>query len=193
MTTTLISELIEIASFNDAAYNNPAALEVGDVESTMIQRAPLCDLNDLVARAVQKLSATAEEKSVDLDFKLGGTPYIIRGDSSRLKRSVFTLVENAITVSPRGSQVSVLLIFTDTEILLRVSDEGANIPEDDLLDIFTCHSSRRTSTEGQTSIDLGLAIVWSTVEAHRGSMAVRNADEGGVEFIIRLPALLRSH
>jgi signal transduction histidine kinase len=35
---------------------------------------------------------------------------------------------------------------------------------------------------------MGLAVCRSIAEAHRGSLGVRNVDDGGAEFCARLPA-----
>ena len=134
------------------------------------------------------LDNMAADHLVQVDFNLSGEPYLIRGNASRLYRSVYTLLEAAIHNSPEGSQVAVALVFTESEIFIQVSDAGPSIPEDELPHIFEKYSR---GASGQTAVELGLAMVWATVEAHRGSISVRNAEEQGTDFIVTLPANLR--
>jgi signal transduction histidine kinase len=145
----------------------------------------LCDLVEIVGRAISTQEATAAQKNTSLEFQVTGEPYPILGDAAHLCRSVFNLIDNAIKYSPFGAQVSILLNYTDSEISLMVRDTGPGIPEEDLSLLFDQYY------RGQGGIGLGLEQVRSTIEAHRGLVQVRNADGGGAEFTIILPGILR--
>lgn len=157
-------------------------------ENPVMHSAP-CDLAEVVGAAVDDLQFVAAAKGSYVEFQLIGEPAVILGDDTHLYRTVHNLVDNAIKFSPRGAQVTVSLVFGRNDIILRVRDTGPGIPEDDLPYLFDKYYR---SGDGQPGLGLGLEIVRATVEAHRGTIAARNAEDGGAEFLITLPGTLRA-
>ncbi len=147
------------------------------------------DLIEEIMRVIDDLQDMAAEWSVRLDFQLMGEPYLIQADGAHLYRSMLNLVDNAIRYSPRGAQVSISLGFWHNDIIIRVRDSGPGIPEDDLPYLFEKYF--RSGHSSGDHAGLGLEMVRATVEAHRGTIAARNADDGGAEFTITLPGSLR--
>jgi signal transduction histidine kinase len=170
-----IGQLLEITKLNEAG-----ALLYGP-----------CDLVLTVRRAVRDMEATAQEKAVRFDFNWTGGVYMIWGDSTHLYLSARALLENAVLNSPPGTSVRVQLDFGQHEVSLKVSDAGPVIPEEDLSQAFDKYSRSGLSSEGQTGIELGLALARATAEAHRGTASARNLDGQGVMFAIMLPATIR--
>jgi signal transduction histidine kinase/pSer/pThr/pTyr-binding forkhead associated (FHA) protein len=159
-------------------------------EDLFIHRGP-CDLVEAVTQALDELYGAASDKSITLDFQLTGDPYLIQGDAAHLYRSLFNLIDNAIRYSPVGAQVRVSLLFWDNDIIIRVQDTGPGIPEADIPHLFDRYYRGRQSRDGQSGLGLGLELVRATVEAHRGTITARNAEDRGAEFIITLPNTLR--
>jgi signal transduction histidine kinase len=157
-------------------------------ENAALQRLPL-DLADVVSAAIDDLQFMAASRTTHLDFQMMGEPFAIQGDDVHLYRSVHNLVDNAIRYSPDGAQVSITLIFGRSEILIRVADTGPGFPEDDVPYLFDRYY--RGSHDSESSLGLGLEYVRATVEAHRGTIIVRNKEPHGAEFIITLPDALR--
>ena len=81
----------------------------------------------------------------------------------------------------------------DPELLLSVTDGCGGIPAADLPHVFDVAwrgtAARTPARDGRDAgAGLGLAIVRGIVEAHHGTVAVRNVD-GGCTFEVRLPPL----
>jgi signal transduction histidine kinase len=193
---SLDEETAEIAKNIVASGDSMTALVDRLLEITMLSEGHLthhapCDLVDVVTRAVSDTRGAAAEKSIPLNLEMVGSPYKIQGDASRLYRGVFNLIENAIEHSPQGEEVSVSLVFDDNGVSIHVRDSGPGIPEDALPHIFDKYFRNEGSPNGQVGGGLSLALVWATAEAHRGTVAARNADGQGAEFVITLPATLR--
>jgi two-component system sensor histidine kinase/response regulator len=116
-------------------------------------------------------------------------PGVVRADASLLRRVVENLLENALRYAPERSTVGIAASLRDGALEVRVSDEGAGVP-DDLRDrIF----ERFVQVEAgdhraeRTGRGLGLAFSKLAVEAHGGRIWVEGADPGAT-FVFRIPA-----
>lgn len=153
-----------------------------------------CDLLDAVMRAVSEMERIAASRDIAIEFRLVGAPTMILGDATYLYRSALNLIENAVKFSPPRKPVLVTLAFGREEILLRVRDRGQGIPEEDLPYIFDKYFRSNQTLNGKAGLGLGLELVRTTAEAHKGSIVAYNADDeqGGAEFVMTLPASLRT-
>ena len=111
------------------------------------------------------------------------------GDSGRLRQVIANLVDNAVSFSPAGGRVRVAVEGRGPMTDVRVEDEGPGVPADQREAIFQRFYSARPEGErfGRHS-GLGLAIARTIVEAHGGTVSVRNRASGGACFIVSLPA-----
>ena len=149
---------------------------------------------DLAAMIDQLLAARRERSSqseVYLRFiRPAGDEAPVMGEDVRLERVFDNLIDNAVSFSPPGGEVEILVSKTPREVLIRVMDEGPGVSPDQREAVFERFHSRRPSLEafGKHS-GLGLAIARTIIDAHQGSIrAVDRIDgrEGGC-FEIRLP------
>ena len=69
---------------------------------------------------------------------------------------------------------------------MEVSDDGPGVPKDALDHVFEPFF-RGTSGGTPRGTGLGLAVARGLVEAHGGSISVRNGPEGGAVFRFTLP------
>lgn len=99
-----------------------------------------------------------------------------------MQLALLNLLNNAVEVSPKGSEVLFRSQSREGCILLDIVDQGGGIPEERLNDIFTPFVT--TIKEGT---GLGLPIVKKVIEAHRGSINVAENSEKGNTFRITLP------
>ncbi|MET0422722.1 MAG: sensor histidine kinase, partial [Actinoplanes sp.] len=129
-------------------------------------------------------SAQAGERGVQLIVdeasRLDGTPL----PSRDLLTVVGNLVDNALeavagTDLPRT--VTVLVVETDGEVLVRVSDTGPGIAERDVTSAFQRGWSTKDHGRG-----LGLSLVRQVVDRHGGSYDVAAAPGGGAVVTVRL-------
>ena len=108
----------------------------------------------------------------------------ILGKPQALRRCLTNLIANAVKF---GSQATVS-VEDGAALVIRVRDDGPGIPEEELERVFEpfyrLESSRNRDTGGS---GLGLSIARDVIQAHGGSLVLRNLPVRGLEAIVTLP------
>ncbi|HEY0232023.1 MAG TPA: ATP-binding protein [Dokdonella sp.] len=113
------------------------------------------------------------------------------GSHAALYSAFENVIRNALAYTADGSAVSVRLNRAADNLnfaQVSVRDHGPGVPAADLARIFEPFyrvDNARTRASGGTG--LGLAIARRAIERHRGSIVARNAEQDGLEVIIRVP------
>lgn len=140
----------------------------------------------LFHRVFQILGHALEAAGLRLRFHIRRGRYLVRGDPSELEHAIFSLIENAMDASPRGStiRVEMRVDYEDEKMSFLVRDEGPGLPEGAENRIFEPFFT--TKEEGKGT-GLGLCIARRIVGDHGGNLQARNGDSGGAEFQFFLP------
>lgn len=114
---------------------------------------------------------------------------LVHGDPDRLRQMLEKLIDNAVSFHTAKTPVTLHLLDKHDSLELRISNEGSPIAPDMLGHIFNSMVSLRTQKESTPHLGLGLYIVRTIIEHHRGSIRAENLSDGrkGVCFIITLP------
>jgi hypothetical protein len=144
---------------------------------------------DLVEGALEALAAK-RAADVRLDVNLPGEPVLLRGDPDQLERVLINLISNALKFTAPGGRVEIGVASGPERVKLWVSDTGIGIPEAELSQIFDrFFRTSRSQEANRPGTGLGLTIVKSIVEQHRGTIAASANPEGGTTFTVTMPAL----
>lgn len=149
------------------------------------------------ARGVARVESAAE---VDLAVLLGDLVGDVGGDRATLApsppllasvrpkaliRALRNLIDNAVRY---GSVAQVTLNRVPGIAVITIADRGPGLPDDQLEAVFEpfvrLEGSRSRDTGG---VGLGLAIARTILQAHGGTVILRNRPEGGVEAVVNLP------
>lgn len=144
------------------------------------------NVEELVMDVVDDLSVLAEDKEVELTYKMVNIPTSY-GNQVLMYRALYNLIENAIKYNRRGGKVHVTSEFDEKEYIIRVSDDGIGISEKDLDRIF--EPFFRSKKEDQDGLGLGLALVQTVVHMHSGQIVVMSKENQGSVFELHLPYL----
>ena len=110
-------------------------------------------------------------------------------DRHSIVQVVTALVSNALRHTPESASVELAVTRLDGRAVITVRDDGPGIPAEELDRIFErfyrVAPGRERSRGGS---GLGLSIVRSTVEAHRGTVTVASPRGAGTTFTVTLPA-----
>jgi signal transduction histidine kinase len=141
--------------------------------------APL-DINELLAT----LQSEFAEMSADVRVE-GRASRPIPGKAQALRRALTNLISNAVKF---GTRAVVSVEDGPAALTIHVRDEGPGIPADQLERVFEpfyrVESSRNRDTGGT---GLGLSIARDVIQAHGGSLALRNLPVRGLEATVTLP------
>lgn len=107
---------------------------------------------------------------------------VIVADADLLHQALLNLVRNAVdAMTEQGGGRLTLAVETDR---ITLTDTGSGLPEAVADRIFNPFFTTRSTGTG-----LGLAIVHRIIDAHGGTIAVRNhAEHGGAVFTLELPS-----
>ncbi len=109
-------------------------------------------------------------------------------DDVKLMQAVNNLISNAIKFTPEGGIITVSLEDKKETVLIKVEDNGVGIPKKfyaTLFDKFT--NARRPGLNGETTTGLGMSIIKTIVEWHKGSIWFESEVNVGTTFYIELP------
>jgi len=149
-------------------------------------------VNDVILEAAERTSELARSLDVPLVTNLhlpeeGEAEPELVGDPELLRTMVENLVRNALRFTPRGEPVDLRVSCGRGEASIRVRDRGPGIPREHIERIFERFYQVPGEGTKQRGTGLGLAIARSVAELHRGVIAVRNLEDKGCEFEVRLP------
>jgi signal transduction histidine kinase len=111
------------------------------------------------------------------------------GDAERMHQVISNLLENAVRHSPTDGRVWLSAhAATDGVTTIEVADEGPGIPAGEAERVFERFhrvDAARAARDGGTG--LGLAIARWIVDAHGGTIAVREREPHGCRVVVELP------
>ena len=136
---------------------------------------------ELVAQALEELDGT-ERVTVDAPSELPP----VRVDAVQIQRALVNLLENALRLSPPSEPVHVRVTATRKEVLIRVTDRGPGIPEDERERIFEPFH-RIAGRPDEPGAGLGLAIARGFTEANGGRLWLETREGQGASFVLALP------
>ena len=169
---TMVDDLFELSRIHAGTLQlSMETVLLGDVVSDVIAGA------DPIARAKQvRLGGHVDARS------------LVQGDAGALARVVSNLVMNAIRHTPADGAVVVEATAVERGITLSVTDACGGIAEEDLARVFDVawRGGAARTPGADVGAGLGLAIVKGLVEAHHGTVSVRNHD-AGCRFVVTLP------
>jgi two-component system sensor histidine kinase KdpD len=144
------------------------------------------DLGELVAEVVERherlVAGTPVEVVLAEDLPL------VRADHALLAQVVVNLLENAVRHGGPGTPIRIATSTDGHRVELEVVDGGPGVPVEERDRIF---EPFRHGGHGR-STGVGLAICRAVVDAHGGTVDVRDAPAGGARFRVRIPAAPRS-
>jgi heavy metal sensor kinase len=144
------------------------------------------DLFFVIKEVISEVELTAKGKKIAVHLRAGGST-LIHGDPILMRGAILNLVQNAITYTPAGGEVSLFIEKERNEARVSVTDTGLGIPGNEIPHIFERFYRADQSYLQSRGSGLGLSIVKWIVELHRGRITVDSVVGKGSRFTMILP------
>jgi two-component system sensor histidine kinase BaeS len=136
--------------------------------------------------AIEQTKATT--KGISLSASLPQVLPPANIDSQRISQVLRNLLENAITHTESGGDITVSASRQDNLIAVSVADTGEGIPAEDIPHLFErFYRADKSRTRVTGGSGLGLKIAKSLVEAHGGTINVASETGKGSCFTFTIP------
>ncbi|WP_269540572.1 hybrid sensor histidine kinase/response regulator [Cerasicoccus fimbriatus] len=143
------------------------------------------DLKVVVDEIVLLIGSTLAP-GITLQTEITNEPVYVVGASSQLAQAVMNLCTNALQAlgQEESGELTIKLIAQNGKACIQVADNGHGIDQDMLGRIFDPFYTTKHFGMGS---GLGLAVVKSVIDAHKGVIKVESTIKQGAKFDIRLP------
>ncbi len=159
-------------------------LDLSRLDAQVQLRSEPVELGELSRAVLAEFELGAADRAVSCELHESADRVWALGDPGSVARILRILIDNAMRVSPPGSEIHVEL-NAGPQAALRVCDQGPGVPAEEREQIFErFHRGRNTS--GQAGFGLGLAIGRELAQRMDGELVLEDTPEGAT-FVLRLP------
>jgi len=137
------------------------------------------EINTLVEEAVSR-SLVPDNVTIVTNLERDLPPLMAEAD--QLVQVFINLISNGIQAMPNGGTLEISSGTEDGVIAMHFLDQGCGIPEENMPKLF-----EPLFTTKAKGIGLGLALVKTLVEGHKGTIEVKSEVGNGASFSVRLP------
>ncbi len=171
-----MSKLIDDMLLLTSADNKGWSIKMASVEP-----------DTLLLNLYEAFQPVAAEKNIALSITLPeeNTP-TLTGDKERITQVLSILLHNALSYTPAGGSVRLILTCHGKNIIFSVEDNGPGIPDTEKERIFERFYRSDKSRSKKGHFGLGLCIAAEIIHAHHGKISVKDTPGGGSTFIVAL-------
>jgi len=147
----------------------------------------LCDLTDIVTRAVMVVEFQRPYKNVHAQKKYTENCPPLKCNEIRLERAIGEIVKNAFEAAGEKGTVSIQLDYENGKpgrYIIKVKDTGPGIEKENMAKIF---DPFYTTKEGIKGAGLGLTIAYAAILNHNGIINIDSQAGSGTDVAIILP------
>ncbi len=147
-----------------------------------------CDMHEILASAVQKVSLQAEKAGGEIHLATGAAQHELTCDRLHLLNVCLNLLDNALKYSPRSPQIHLHTYNKSNLFCFDCRDNGIGISREEQGRIFDkLYRVPTGDIHNVKGFGLGLSYVKAIVEAHGGRVSVKSEPQKGSTFTVCLP------
>jgi signal transduction histidine kinase len=144
------------------------------------------DLLEVVRTVAENMTAITDKKNQSLS--VSGSCCFVNADKDRMNQVVHNLLSNAAKYTSDGGSIQLGVINAPDGGIVKVKDNGIGIPESELPLIFErFYRTDKSRNRNLGGAGIGLTIVKSIVDAHKGKVFVESQVEQGSCFSVWIP------
>lgn len=147
-----------------------------------------CEIIKVVEDITLSVAPFIEQKGLNLIFDTEIEEITLACDPDKIERIMLNLLSNAAKFTPKGGSIYVNIYDETNNISIVVKDTGIGVPENMRQSIFErfVQVDRSISRNCEGS-GIGLSLVKSLVDMHRGTISLESEEGKGSKFTIELP------
>lgn len=148
-------------------------------------------MDEVMLYIMMKYDSLLRKKKIQVSTEFAQNCFVY-GDREYVEQAISNYMMNALQHTQNGKQISVTMEKHGEYLRVSVYNEGKNIPEEEKeliwKSFYVPQGEEEEQNQGQmvNHTGLGLYIVKTTIEKHRGRYGVENK-ENGVEFWFEIP------
>ncbi len=159
-------------------------LNMSRLESGMFKlKLDWVDTNELVFSVLQKFENTNHHT---VEFQANENLPFFKYDRVLIGQVLYNLINNAFLYTPEYSKIEISISQENDFLKIKVEDNGPGFHEKEMPFVFDKFYRLPNSKSGGSG--LGLSIAKGYIEAHSGSIDLRNKAQGGAVFTIKIPS-----
>ncbi|WP_289292656.1 ATP-binding protein [Bacteroides sp. CG01] len=172
----LITELIEFRKYEQGHY--------------MLHVSPY-PINQYIADICNSFQELASQRNIQIKMIPCKEELEVWFDGKQIKKVIYNLLSNAFKYTPENGTVSITLTSdrATNQLHISITDNGVGIEEKDLPHIFERFYQADNEIQDQKQFfraGIGLALVKSIVEKHKGNIHVKSQPKQGSIFTLSL-------
>lgn len=145
-------------------------------------------IDDIFHEALSHVDRRAMEHEIHVE--LADDMLMANMDARLIIQVIINIVNNAIKYTPEGSQICLSAKREKRMVRIEIADNGSGISDAvkrRLFDMFYTANAGGAGADSRRGLGLGLSLCKSIVEAHGGSIIVRDNQPHGAVFSFTLP------
>ena len=154
-------------------------LYVSRIDNISMPDMEIMNLQNLIIERINIAKPIAETKNISIDFQTDSDPIFMYGVVKYIARVIDNLITNSIRYAK--AQINIECFAVGTKATIRVLDDGPGFAPETLPRVFERFYK---GIDGLTGI--GLSIVKSIVEQHKGIASAENGENGAI-LTVTLP------
>ena len=140
------------------------------------------ELNRVVRELLDFMKFELAEAGITVDTDSAKASPQILMDERYMKQAVINILKNAISAMPDGGTLRVQTVQKGNELLLKISDTGAGIPDEYMDKVFEPYFTTKDFGSG-----LGLTLVYKIVKEHMGDIEINSKVGEGTSITLSFP------
>ncbi|MDV3427330.1 MAG: PAS domain S-box protein [Bacillota bacterium] len=166
-------------------------LDITRIDSGFVKlRFQNCNIISIIENITLSVASYVESKGIKLIFDTDVEEKITACDPDKIERIILNIISNSIKFTGQGGEILVNINDQDEGIKISIKDNGIGIPQEKLNSIFERFNQvDKSLSRNREGTGIGLSLVKSLVEMHKGKIEAKSKLGEGSEFIIYLPII----
>ncbi len=162
-------------------------LDIERLKDTLITF-EVCYPTVVVENAIYELTHFIADRGISLTVEIEDDMPVFLGDREKFERVLINLIENAVKFTLKDGKVEVKVYSEAANIIFKIKDNGIGIPEELQMRVFDrFFRGQQKGVEHVTGSGLGLSLVKTVVESHKGKIWLMSVEGQGTEFYVSVP------